>query len=117
VLEEIHRIARAGAIVRVTVPHFSCSNAFTDPTHRHYFGRFSFDYVTGKSRNSFYTQARFRERSCQIMFYPTLVNKLTWRIANRYPEAYERRWAWIFPAWFLSIDLEVLKETGNGLTD
>ena len=51
------------------------------------------------------------------MFYPTLVNKLTWRIANRYPEAYERRWAWIFPAWFLSIDLEVLKETGNGLTD
>lgn len=109
VFEEIHRVSRAGAIVRVTVPHFSCPNAFTDPTHRHQFGRFSFDYVTDKSENSFYTLARFREVSCQINFYPTLVNKLAWRIANRYPVEYERRWAWIFPAWYLYFELEVVK--------
>lgn len=35
--------------------------------------------------------------------------KLIWRIANRYPQAYERRWAWLFPAWFLSFELEVIQ--------
>ena len=110
IFEEIHRVCCPGAIVRITVPHFSCSNAYSDPTHRRYFGRFSFDYMTGESENSFYTRVRFRERSCQIIFHPTLFNKLTWRIANRYPTAYERRWAWIFPAWFITVELEVLKE-------
>jgi hypothetical protein len=32
-----------------------------------------------------------------------------WRLANRYPAAYERRWAWIFPAWYLYFELEVDK--------
>lgn len=26
-----------------------------------------------------------------------------------WPLAYEQRWAWILPAWFLSVDLEVVK--------
>jgi hypothetical protein len=96
------------------VPHFSCSNAFTDPTHRHYFGRFSFDYVTDGHELSFYSRARFVERTCRIIFHPTLLNKLVWRLANRYPAEYERRWAWIFPAWFLSVELEVIKEEARG---
>ena len=108
---EIHRVCRHGAVVQITVPHFSCANAFTDPTHRHYFGCFSFDYFTGKHEFSFYTSARFNRRSRQIVFAPTLTNKLISRLANRYPAEYERRWAWIFPAWFLYFELEVLKET------
>jgi hypothetical protein len=43
------------------------------------------------------------------VFYPTLANKLVHRLANRRPQAYERRWAWMFPAWFLSIELEAVK--------
>jgi SAM-dependent methyltransferase len=113
-LEEIHRVCRLGARVKITVPHFSCSNAFTDPTHRHYFGRFSFDYVTDGHELSFYSRARFVERTCRIIFHPTLLNKLVWRLANRYPAEYERRWAWIFPAWFLSVELEVIKEEARG---
>jgi SAM-dependent methyltransferase len=108
-LEEIHRVCRRGARVRITVPHFSCANAFTDPTHRHFFGRFSFGYVTEGHELSFYSRARFVERSCRIIFHPTLVNKLVWRLAERHPAEYERRWAWLFPAWFLSVELEVSK--------
>ena len=108
-LEEIHRVCRHGARVKITVPHFSCANAFTDPTHRHYFGRFSFGYATEGHELSFYTRARFVERSCQIIFHPTVLNKLVWRLANRYPAEYERRWAWLFPAWFMSVELEVVK--------
>lgn len=109
IMEEIHRVCRNGAIVRITTPHFSSANSFTDPTHRQHLGYFSFDYFTGDHQFGFYTQKRFRRRNTQIVFYPTLVNKMVWRLANRYPETYERRWAWLFPAWFLSVELEVVK--------
>ena len=108
-MEEIHRVSRRGARVHITVPHFSSANAFTDPTHRKQFSYFSFDYFDPGHALSFYSHARFRRSRAQIVFYPTLANKLVHRMANRRPQAYERRWAWMFPAWFLSIDLEVIK--------
>lgn len=113
-MEEIHRVCRDGAVVRITLPHYSCGNAFTDPTHRHYFSYFSFHYVTGEHDFSFYTRSRFRRLASQIVFYPTLVNKLVHRLANRNPQAYERRWAWMFPAWFLSFELAVVKPANPG---
>jgi hypothetical protein len=91
------------------VPHFSSSNAFTDPTHRHYFGWFSFDYFTGEHEHSYYTRARFRTRERKLMFYPSLLNKIVWRLANRFPASYERGWAWMFPGWFLYCELEAIK--------
>jgi len=109
VMEEIYRVCRDGAQVHITVPHFSSANAFTDPTHRHQFSCFSFDYFGADHELSFYSHARFKRSRTQIVFYPTLVNKLVHRLANRRPDAYERRWAWMFPAWFLSIDLEAQK--------
>jgi SAM-dependent methyltransferase len=112
--EEIHRVCRDGAAVHVTVPHFSSGNAYTDPTHRHFFGYFTLDCLTEGAELSFYTRARFRLRRRSIIFYPTLLNKLVWRLANRYPAAYERRWAWVFPAFFLSFELEVVKVVRGG---
>ena len=108
-MEEIHRICCNGATVKITLPHFSCANAYTDPTHRHYFGRFSFDYVSGENALNFYTKAIFKRRASQIIFYPSVANKLIRRIANRYAAPYEKRWAWMFPAWFLYFELEVVK--------
>jgi hypothetical protein len=109
VMEEIHRVCSDRAVVRITVPHFSSANAYNDPTHRRSFAYRSFDYLTGDS-NQFYSQARFKKLSSRIMFYSSLINKLVWRLANRYPTAYERRWAWIFPAWYLYFELEVRKD-------
>lgn len=109
-MEEIHRTSARGAIIRVTVPHFSCANAFTDITHRHFFSHVSFHYFTGENEFPFYTPVRFRRRVSNIVFFPTLLNKLVWRLANRWPVAYERSWAWMFPAWFLYFELEVVKD-------
>jgi len=109
VMEEIHRICRDGAIVRISVPHFSCANAYTDPTHQRAFGYFSFDYLTGENGMDFYTRARFKRLSRRMFFFPSLINKLIWRLANRYPMVYELRWTWIFPAWYLYFELEVQK--------
>jgi SAM-dependent methyltransferase len=109
VMEEIHRVCRDGARVHITVPHFSSANAYTDPTHRRLFSYFSFDYFDADHAFGFYSAARFKRARAQIVFYPSVVNKLVHRAANRWPLAYERRWAWIFPAWFLSIELDVIK--------
>jgi SAM-dependent methyltransferase len=108
-MEELHRVCRPGARVHIAVPHFSSANAFMDPTHRHQFSYFSFDYFGDEHGLAYYSKARFARRSAQIIFVPTLLNKIVRRLANRHPAAYEQRWAWIFPAWFLSIDLEALK--------
>lgn len=110
VMEEIHRVCRDKAIVRIAVPHFSGPEAHTDPTHRRHFGYLSFDYVTGEHEIEFYTRVRFKKLHSQIIFWPSLLNKLVWRLAKRYPTAYERRWAWIFPAWYLYFELEVQKD-------
>jgi SAM-dependent methyltransferase len=105
---EIHRITKPGGRVQIALPHFSSSNAFTDLTHRSYFGYFSFDYVTGEHHHDYYTRARFVMKRRRIWFQPGLVNRVVQRLAERYPERYERRWAWMFPAWFLDFELEVV---------
>jgi SAM-dependent methyltransferase len=109
VMEEIHRVSVPGALVKLTVPHFSSRNAFTDPTHRHFFSVGSFDYFTAGSELNFYTAARFEKSVASIVFAPTPMNKLVHRLARRFPEQYERRWAWIFPAWFIYMELSVVK--------
>jgi SAM-dependent methyltransferase len=108
-LEEIHRICKPGASLKLTVPHFSNANAFSDPTHRHFFGLKTFRCATEGNELSFYTRVHFRERACRLIFEPSLWNKLVWRLANRFPERYEQRWAWMFPAWFVYAELEVVK--------
>ncbi len=108
-MEEIHRVSSPGAVLKLTVPHFSCANAFTDITHRHCFGWFSFHYFTGENEFPFYTPSRFKRRVSHMIFTPSVSNRLAWRLANRWPAAYEHRWAWIFPAWFLYFELEVVK--------
>jgi SAM-dependent methyltransferase len=108
-MEEIHRIGRPGARVHITTPHFSCANSFTDPTHRFHLGYFSFDYFTGANQWGFYTRARFRMVDRRIRFYGRYKNfHIAW-LANRYPRFYEEHLCWIFPAWYLVFDLQVVK--------
>lgn len=108
-MEEIHRICEAGARIDISVPHYSSRYAFTDPTHRRFFGHASMDYLASGHQFGFYTEARFRVIRNRIFFEPSLLSKLVWRLANRFPDAYERRFAWIYPAWFVSFELEVVK--------
>ena len=108
-MEEIHRVARTGARVFITTPHFSCANAYTDPTHRHRLGFFSFDYFTGQNQWDFYTKVGFKKMKADLIFYPKLKNKLIRRIAQKFPAFYEEHLTWMFPAWYMSFELEVIK--------
>jgi SAM-dependent methyltransferase len=108
-MEEIHRVCAPGAKVHIIVPHFSSNGAFTDPTHKRFFSALTFDYFTDGHPQNFYTRCRFADVTATLVFRPTLLNKLVWRLANRHIEAYENRFAWIFPAWFISAALVVKK--------
>jgi SAM-dependent methyltransferase len=108
-MREAHRLLVAGGMLEITTPHFSCANSYTDPTHRHHLGYFSFDYFTRGHDLDYYADARFALVERQIVFPQTPLNRLIGRISNRYPAAYERRYAWIFPAWFLMVRLTALK--------
>jgi hypothetical protein len=66
VFEEIHRVCRGGARVHVSVPHYTDTAAFTDPTHVRHFTSYSFDVLTGDTQWAFYTEARYRLVSCRI---------------------------------------------------
>lgn len=107
-LEEVHRVLRPGGRLAITTPHFSSANAHTDPTHRRALGLRSFDYFTEGHPLAFYSTARFRAHVV-LHFKGRLLGRLMFHVARRWPAWYEDRLAWIFPAWFLYVELEAVK--------
>src|SRR5206468_3955573 len=94
-MQEMHRVAKNGARVYIATPHYSCSNSYTDPTHIHHLGIFSFDYFTGENQWDFYTQDKFKKTRSRLHFYGRYKNlHISW-IANRFPRFYEEHLAWI----------------------
>ena len=114
VMEEMHRIGKQNALVRIIVPFFAHRNANTDPTHRHFFGVHSFDYfVEGTDNASFrYSTARYELVSVefekgleQVHWFDRIIK---W-FANGRKDMYENRLAYIFPLKNLTFELRVKK--------
>jgi predicted SAM-dependent methyltransferase len=59
-MEEVHRIARSGARVRVVTPHYTDSMSWQDPTHRWHLNSYSFRYFEPRYQSNYYTKARFK---------------------------------------------------------
>lgn len=94
VMEEVYRISKPDALVKVIVPYFRSQWAFIDPTHLHYFTVDSFAYYDPDNqicKRYDYTLARFSVK--KIVFNETLKNgllkKLIIAIANKWPNRYE----------------------------
>lgn len=97
--DEIHRISKAGTLVKIRTPHYSSWYAYNDPTHRHYFGYRVFEHFCSK----------FKIVRREILFSRVFRLLGINRLANRYPHRYEQLFAFIFPAENLYCELEVLK--------
>ena len=108
-MREMHRVLEPGGRLCVTTPHFSCANSYTDPTHKQHFSLRSFDYFTAEHDLRYYSTARFRVSRRILRFHGGMVDAFIRRIAARWPEFYEHRLAWIFPAWYLDFELEAVK--------
>src|SRR5215207_3409473 len=92
VMEELHRVTRAGGKVLVRVPHFSSLNFNTDPTHVHAFSSRSFDYLCLDTDlvQYDYSTVRFRKLvGCMSMRPRTPFNRLLMRLINRNLKVYE----------------------------
>ncbi len=105
-MEEFHRILKTNGLVKITTPHFSCANSFVDPTHKYHLSYFSFDYFAEDHNFSYYSQVRYKIKRRYIHFQGSRFNRsIIRKLANKFPQEYEQRWAWIFPAWFLEFEL------------
>jgi SAM-dependent methyltransferase len=111
---ELHRVLEPNGTLFVTTPHFSCANSWTDPTHKHHFGWRSFDYFTAQHALHYYSTARYEIVHRVLRFHSGLVDGIIRRFAKRWPDIYEHRWAWIFPAWYLEFELKAIKDGEEG---
>lgn len=123
-MEELWRIGKPGALVKISAPHFSSDNYYTDPTHKHPFSSRSFNYFDPKFKNQFhqfYSTVRFRVRKSIIGFSELMLSGIKhlpnvhrilgiqW-LVNRFPRIYEKYFAFIMPATELYFELEIIKE-------
>jgi SAM-dependent methyltransferase len=110
VMEEFHRILKPNGLLKITTPHFSSANSYIDPTHKWHLSCFSFDYFCEGHELSYYSKAKYRRKTGYLQFQGGRFSRtIIARLANKFPQIYEQRFAWIFPAWFLYFELEAVK--------
>lgn len=124
ILQEAYRVSKNGCILKISVPHFSSDNMYTDPTHTTFFSTRSFNYFD-KSLNhkhGFYLQnVNFKIKKAEIHFVEYFLHDSAAKkinpfklvgiefLVNKFSRIYERFFAWIFPAAELYFELEVIK--------
>ena len=116
VMEELSRISKAGATIKIIVPYFRSKWAFIDPTHRHHFTVDSFayfdpDHIICKLYK--YSEARFKVE--RTVFNESLKNGLIRSVlvslANRWPILYEMYLSHLAPLDDLTFYLTNLKSS------
>jgi SAM-dependent methyltransferase len=110
-VDELHRIAKPGAVIKIAAPHYSGPDAYRDPTHRTFFAYTTFDmFAHGGSYRSNHAGRFAIERRMFGVPRPTGVVR-SWfkKIFNRMPDFYETHLCWIFPAKTIYYELRVVK--------
>ena len=63
-MEEIHRVMKMKARLKIRTTYWKSKNAYTDPSHFHFFTEHSFDYFDPNTqfgrKYSFYTKTKFK---------------------------------------------------------
>lgn len=67
VMEEFYRICQNGAIIKISLPYYKSSGAFSDLTHQHFFTENSFQYFSPEHEYHFYTKAKFKVLKIQLL--------------------------------------------------
>lgn len=117
-MNEIYRISKPGALVKIWVPHFSSCDSYGDPSHKRTFSARSFDYFTGNYPPlDFYTSVKFTKEKVEIEFWQ--IHKIgglriqnlfgVGLLANKLTSIYERFFAFILPAQLIYFELRAVK--------
>ncbi len=129
-LDELHRVAKPGAVIKGITPHFSNPCGYYDPTHRHYFGfKFLEFFSKGRTRTSggflfravnsllecFYPIPRFSKTEKFALLKSEIYFPRAMRIlgisafSNAFPEIYEFYLSGLLRARDIIFELKVLK--------
>jgi SAM-dependent methyltransferase len=111
VMQECHRILKNDGLFYITTPHYSSNNSYIDPTHRFHLSYFSFDCFSDEHKYHYYSKARFKMIQKKMIFDGLFLRKALFsKLAYLFPEFYEKRLSWIFPAWFLYFEMRAIKK-------
>lgn len=115
-INEIWRISKPGAIVKVYSPYYVSWSYAADPSHKRIFCYRTFDYYAvnpsrkAPYRTDFGSAARFKILKRRIGFSSSKVLNVIFNpIINAAPLAYERFFFFWFPAAGIDYELEVVK--------
>jgi predicted SAM-dependent methyltransferase len=118
VMEEVHRITKAGAKITVAVPYFRSFYATIDPTHRNFFGVHWFSYFNPKHdffKKYKYTHCQFDieniefDREQKNIPLTWILYRLVRWLARRSPGGYEARLSHLYPLNSLTFHLRTIK--------
>ncbi len=113
IMEELYRISKPEARMKIISPYFSGQGAYNDPTHKRFFTWKTFEYFSStgyysksifkiiKRRIFFFSSKRFMKSKFYSLPFDFLINLL--------PMIYQRYFCWIFPASEIHYLLEVKK--------
>jgi SAM-dependent methyltransferase len=108
VIAELHRVLRPGGLLQLRTPHFSSALAYGDPSHSHYFSALA---IRSLAEPGFahYTSTRFRIIDVTLdLWLPFRLTGIA-ALANRFPDAYEKYFAFRFPTMNLRAEFAALK--------
>jgi len=105
-MNEVHRIAKHGATIRIITPHYSSQLSYGDLEHFHHLG-----YITFLTLQNSKLFALKRHKLYFTDVYKVLGISL---LGNWFPRRWEKYFAFIFPALYVEVFLEVVKQGGEG---
>lgn len=108
-IEELHRISKDGAIIRIIVPLAPSVYAFADPTHKSFYTYHTFNYFGGNEFN-YYSKVRFNILKRRIIFdlYLRPIEFLV-NLCDFNKKLWNRFFYFLIPAMLLDVELEVIK--------
>ena len=95
-LNEVYRVCKNGAELRLRTPHYAGYYAYGDQTHKRFFSIYAFDGFNADKPNLLYTESRFKFLERTIEF-PKLwrITGVAW-LANKFSHRWEQLFAYIF---------------------
>jgi len=106
-MDEMHRVSKPGAVVKIRTPHFSSPNSFKDPMHKWHFTIDTFDYFTEDFQYPVYTDKKYKMLKRELLFKRKFgMGAMLARFSQR---RYEKYYSHRFPPYTMDFELQVIK--------
>jgi ubiquinone/menaquinone biosynthesis C-methylase UbiE len=116
VMKEVHRILKPEGQLVLKVPYFAAPTSYSDPTHKRFFGIYSFqcfDPTSGKYSYREVENTKFELISVRYSFHYGFLSKFFEKVFNKNEKIqakYERFLCYFIPAYDLKFILKPIKD-------